>query len=457
VIEPAYGPSGDPGETLGPRAARRCRAIFGLTLRDWQTYWLDHTLAREADRWRYRTSVLSVARQGGKSVGLRALAADRLLAPGSMIGIISQDRRAACDILLGPIFAAFNRPEFAALRPKMRLQTGRERLSLEALDSHLVVLTTSAKAAHGYSLDLVLADEVWSIFDVAIASAITPTQVARPDPQLVVVSTAGTDQSVWFRSLVDAGRAGVPGLCYLEWSAPLDASADDESAWARANPSLDQGMTIEALRDARAKLPAGEFERAHMNRWTLTAERMIEAEAWRACWDPGVEPGPGVVFGFDVALDRSVGSIVASSVVGEVVVIELVDRRPGTDWILPRLAELRDRWHPNGLAGNVAGPCRALFDQARGVRLALEPYSTASYVSACQTLYDLIHSDPPRLRHRGEGALDIAAGTAVRRPLAGSWGFGRPDGGQDISALNAAAVACHMASRPQLVPKLAFG
>ena len=66
----------------------------------------------------------------------------------------------------------------------------------------------SERGAHGYSLDLAIVDEAWALKDYRVPGAITPTQIARPDPQLWVVSTAGTSDSLWLRELVEAGRAG---------------------------------------------------------------------------------------------------------------------------------------------------------------------------------------------------------------------------------------------------------
>jgi hypothetical protein len=458
MIEPAYAPAGPVKRSHGPRAARITRALFGVDCLDWQRFTLDHALALdeyEPGRWRfrYRTVVVTVARQNGKSVLLRGATCDRMVGmDGTTAAVMSQDRAAAKEIIFEPIADAFEDDRWSLMRPKVRRSNGFERVLLGALDSRLVLLSPTEKGAHGYSLDVVVVDEAWSLWDFRVPQAVTPTQVARPDPQLWVVSTAGTEQSLWLRQLVDSGRAGAEGLAYFEWSAPLGLEADDPAAWRAANPSLEQTITLDALADARAKLPENEFERAHLNRWTVAAEAVIPAALWATCHAPdlGELSDDGVVFGFDVAHDRGSAAIAASSITKGRVAVELTDIRPGTEWLIPRLIELRDRWSPAAIAANNAGPARNVIEAAPAAGLALDAYNAGQYVTACQTFYDLVAEG--RLAHRGQGPLDLAVAGAGRRNLSGSWAFGRSPRGGDIAPLVAAALAAYRSSRPHLLP-----
>ena len=137
--------------------------------------------------------------------------------------------------------------------------------------------SSSEKGGHGYSLDLAIVDEAWSLRDYRVPQAITPTQIARPDPQLWIVSTAGTAESLWLRELVEAGRAGAnERLALFEWSADPDLDPSEVGAWESANPAMGLTITPDELANAYANATTpdsrAEFERAHLNRWTANVE-----------------------------------------------------------------------------------------------------------------------------------------------------------------------------------------
>lgn len=458
MIEPQFGPPTLTGPSHGARAARVARALFGIELLDWERFTLDHALALDdVGRYLYSLVVVTVARQNGKSVILRGATADRMIGEdGATAAVMSQDRAAAKEIIFEPLADAFEADKWAPLRPKTRRSNGFERILLGALGSRLVLLSPTEKGAHGYSLDVVVVDEAWALWDFRVPQAVTPTQVARPNPQLWVVSTAGTEQSLWLRSLVERGRAGGARMLYLEWSAPIGLDVDDPAGWRAANPSIEQTIALDALADARTKLPEAEFERAHLNRWTIGAETVIPAGLWASCLVEDLDlAGEGIVFAFDVAYDRESAAIAASSTVGERVGVEVVDLRPGTEWVLPRLAELAARWSPAAIVANNAGPARNLIEAAPAAGVVLDAYNAGQYVAACQSFYDLIVEG--RLAQRGQGPLDLAVAAAGRRNLAGSWAFGRSPRGADIAPLVAATLAGHRASRPHLLPVIITG
>jgi hypothetical protein len=433
------------------------RALFRTEPLDWQRFALDHGLARDGDRYRYRTVVVTVARQNGKSVILKGVTGDRMVGQNeATVALMSQDRAAAKEVLFEPIADAFDAEMWAPLRVRVRRSNGFERILLGALGARLVLLSPTEKGAHGYSLDLAMVDEAWSLFDFRVPQAIAPTQIARPDPQLWIVSTAGTEQSVWLRSLVDVGRAGRDGLLYIEYAAPAGLDVDDPAGWRAANPSLEQTITLDALADARAKFPESEFERAHLNRWTMAAEAVIPAGLWAGCLAPAIELGEeGIVFAFDVAHDRGAAAIVGASNVGGRVAVELVEYRAGTDWVLPRLRELVARWSAAAVVANNAGPARNLVEMAPVAGVNVDAYNAGQYVAACGTFFDLVSEG--RLAHRGQGPLDLAVATAGRRNLSGSWVFGRSPKGADIAPLVAATLAAHRTSRPHLLPVIVVG
>jgi hypothetical protein len=436
--------------------------VLGLDLLDWQRFTLNRGLARHADRWRYRVVVVTVGRQNGKSALLRALIAHRLAGRrGETVGALSHIRAVGREVMFDPLADAFTRRDLRELFDAHAMRSnGNESLTVRATGGRLVMPSSSERGAHGYSLDLAIVDEAWSLRDYRVPQAITPTQIARPDPQLWVVSTAGTAESLWLRELVEAGRLGTnERLALFEWAAPAELDPSDVAAWESANPAIGQTITADELANAYALATTpdsrAEFERAHLNRWTARVEAILPAELWRAARDPELVIGPELVLGFDVALDRSQASIVAAGVTGERLVVELVACRPGVDWLAPALAELRRRWSPLAVVANDSGPARSVVESLAAAGELVEGYNAGQFVAACQVFYDAVIEG--RLAHRGQIELDEAARVVGRRKLGESWAFGRAVSSADISALVAAAVAAHRASRPHIVPRLVIG
>jgi phage terminase large subunit-like protein len=338
-----------------------------------------------------------VARQNGKSSLLRALIGHRLI-EGDTIGALSSIRAVGKEVMFTPIADAFTGRRLVDLFDSRATRSnGNEALSLGATGGRLVMPSASERGAHGYSLDLAIVDEAWALKDYRVPQALTPTQIARPDPQLWVVSTAGTSESVWLRELIEAGR--LPGaaedrLALFEWAAPAELDPSDVAGWEAANPALGETITLDELGHAYAMATSpesrGEFERAHLNRWTAGVEAIISAEAWRACLAPELRIGPELVFGFDVALDRSQSSIAVAGIAGERVVVELVDQRPGTEWLGPALGELRRKWAPLAIVANEYGPARSIVGELVAAGEAIEAYNTSAYLAACQMFYDLV-------------------------------------------------------------------
>jgi len=454
---PAYCPAAGDGPTDGGRAAAVARLVLGVRLMPWQRLVLDRALERDPStgQYRHRTVVVTVPRQNGKSVLLQALIAERLTRPGMTVGMTSQSLRAAASVLYDPLAARFAfMPD--ELRPRVIRSQGNAHIDLDGIGSSAHCLSPSEKSGHGYSFDLVVVDEAWSHYDLRLAQSVRPTQIARPDPQLWLASTAGVAASVWLRQMVDAGEAG--DVAYFNWTSPLDHDPADPASWAEANPAYGVTITEAALRDAHGVMSESEFARAHLNRWTVGAEAAaIPLSIWLECHSPTVTVAPsGMAFGFDVSTDRKWAAIAAASRADDGrLVVELVAHRAGTDWLLPKLAEMRDRHRPSTIIGNYAGPARALIDAAAPAGLLVEGLGTGDYVSACQTLYDAVMAR--RVAHRGQDAIDQAIRDSTRRKLAGSWAWAGGLPTADISPLVAVTLAASAAANPPPVPQVLFG
>jgi hypothetical protein len=98
-------------------------------------------------------------------------------------------------------------------------------------------LAANGGFCRGFSYDLVVVDEVQAVAVEAYESA-APSQLARPNPQMVMVGTAPTlkDDGELFVQMRSAALAGSYRVGVMEWSAPEGADWRDEEVWRAASP-----------------------------------------------------------------------------------------------------------------------------------------------------------------------------------------------------------------------------
>jgi hypothetical protein len=439
-------------------------ALVGSPPLPWQRLVMDTALELAPDgRPAYREVRVTVPRQQGKTGGLllpvmvhRALGgvdprAQRIL-------YTAQDRNHAREKWSEHV-DLLDRSPLRRLYSTRR-SNGSESIRWRTGSTHGIT-ASGEKSGHGFTLDLGVIDEAFAQVDDRLVQAFRPAMLTRPRAQLWVVSTAGTDESVFLRERVDDGRARVEagereGVAYFEWSAPDDADPDDPATWAAAMPALGSLIDLETVASDHAAMDAGEFARAYLNRWSPGGVPVFQLAEWVACLDPRSSSHQAPAFGVDVSPDRGHSSIaVAAGRDDGRIHLELVDRRAGTDWLVGRVAELLERHHPVALTLDPSGPAGSLVtDLTRLERVPPLVLTTArQYAAACGALYDDVTTR--RIAHRGQPALDDAVVSARRRSVGDAWVWARPADGVDPSPLIAATLARYgWSTAPRLDPTL---
>ncbi len=252
-------------------------------------------------------------------------------------------------------------------------------------------------------------------------------------------------------------------IAYFEWSAHVDigprengppvrlADVDitNRRLWAQANPGLGRRITAEFIADT--EIPAMTHDEFCTERLGLyedhgtAIEQALPAEAWAACRAPASTPIDPVVLAFEVSPDRkwSVIGVAAASTAGGTHV-EVVDNRRGTHWVVDRLIELRDRWHPRAIACLPTGPAGGLVVDCEAKGLDIEAVTSTDYAKACASAYDSVTDG--RWRHLGQPELDKAVSGAEKRTTGDTWVFDRRE--VDISPLVAVTLAAWIAAHP---------
>ena len=327
---------------------------------------------------------------------------------------------------------------------EVRRQTGFEETIWTPTRSTVGITAAMETSGHGFDLDLGQIDEAWAQRDSRLVQAFRPAMMSRPAAQLWITSTMGTDESEFWNGLVDDGRARVDadersGVAYFEWSAGDQDDPDDPDTWLRCMPAIGHTVDLDTIKADHATLPADEFARAYLNRRQSLGRPVIDAATWATCRDPSSTLSGLPCFSIDVTPDRSYAAIgVSGWRADRKRHVEIVDHRPGTDWVISRARELEERWRPLPFVIDPSSPAGSLLVDLDAVGVPTETTTTREYSQACGQFYDAVYAGS--LVHLGQPALDSAIGVSRKRPVADSWAWARKAGG-DISPLVAATLS----------------
>jgi hypothetical protein len=305
---------------------------------------------------------------------------------------------------------------------KVRESNGEETLTWKRNGSFIRTFPPKAAALHGKQSDLVALDEVWDLdteTGIAVTQAVVPTQATRPRRQYWVISTAGTESSIWFRGWVDRARASVGDpdsrIAYFDWSCPDDLDPCDPEAWPLFHPAYGHTINAAAMRDALDQMGPVEFARAYGNQWPTAAT------SWRAGWpalasEDLIPEAARVFLAADARVDHRAASVAAAGELADGRIgVEIVENRGGVEWLTGRLAELTKR-HRCPVSINTAGPLGYLIPALQESGVRVDAITAGDYADAAGKLRTLIadggitHRDDPRLNSAVEGVETRAAG-----------------------------------------------
>lgn len=467
VVQP-----GSPGATIGAQEPRclwlppcvgsagqeaiELADMAGLFLDPWQKLVLAHSLAERDDgKWAAFEVGLVVSRQNGKGSILEARELAGLFLLGERLIIHSAHQfDTSLEAFRRLLALVEETPEFSRRVRRVSRSHGEEGIELKG-GQRIRFRTRTKGGGRGFTSDCLILDEAMDLPEVA-HGALLPTLSARPNPQVWYTGSA-VDRNVHEHGIVFARvrerglKGGDRGLAFFEWSVDVDEFAADPElasspgAWAQANPGLGIRIAADHVALEQRSMDPHTFsvERLGVGDWPSTdgLRRVISSEAWAALIDASSAPGDPLTFAIDVSPDRSFASIAVAGRRGaDEHHVEVVDRRPGTGWVVDRAVELERKHGGRAWIVDAAGPVSSLlFDLAE--RLDVEPavVSAQQHAQAFGLFVDAVEQGT--LRHLGSVELASALAGAVKRPLGDAWAWSRKSSTVDISPL----VACTLA------------
>jgi hypothetical protein len=394
---------------------------------------------------------LEAPRQNGKGAILEARELAGLFAFGERLIIHSAHEQATATEHFERILRLLEGvPEFD--RRVLKVVRGKGTEAIKLRDGFRIFFKTrTGGGGRGFTGNLVVFDEAMMLA-AAFMAALVPVMAAQSmtgDPQLWFAGSAvdqdKTEHGVEFARVRADALADGARLAYFGWNVPFDdpdqvpdAVLDDPEMWAMANPGLGIRISSEYIADERRTLGSREFavERLGIGDWPdpLGQHSDIPIEAWRALTDRKSAASDPVCFAPDVKPDRSAAAIgVAGARADGGWHVEIVEHRPGTEWVAGRLADLTQAHSSLEVPVDKGSPAGALIPALEQMGVAVNVISASEQAQAYGVLVDAVQQ--ARVRHRGEPELDSAIRGAAKRRLGEAWAWSRKTSDIDISPL----------------------
>lgn len=453
---PTYSSLVDASITRGPKVAQLC-SMLGFAPDPEQRLVLDQTFAVDADGLPKASTVVIVApRQNLKTAALQMMALGWLfVAAEKSVVWTAHEFSTAQKAFESPhgdgLAQRVERSPMLARRVRKVSRTNGDESIILRTDASLSFRARTRAGGRGLTADKVILDEAFALQQVQLG-ALVPTMMARPRGQIIVASSAPRKHSDVLRDYIERGRAGEPGIAYMEWCDPYPdqcgtedcdharttrgCALDDLERLAAANTAYPHRITEASFRAARRAMSPREFAIEIMG-WHEEPEQTtsdLTVEIWAA----GVTqeaPSGRLVIAADTAPSHAWSSI---AVVGGGV-LELADRRRGSSWLPERLRDMCDRHGIHEVVLDPAGPIAGVIPdiEAAGVRVRM--LTGAQAAAACGAFVESISQQRIKPRH-ADAFLSAVAG-AQRRKAGDRWKWSRASSEVDISPLVAATWA----------------
>lgn len=448
--------------------------VLGEPLLEWQKWLVIHAFELLPDgHYRFRTVLVLVARQNGKTHLSRTISLWRLYVDGARLVLgTAQDLGIARESLDAAHDAAKEVPDLAAEILTRRRTNGDEYLKLHG-GARYMIRASTRKAGRGLTVDHLTMDEIREQRDWLAWSALSKTIMARADGQIWALTNAGDDQSVVLDqlraaagvtlggdgvSVMGAARDATIGL--FEWSAPEGCALDDSEGWCQANPALGVTISEVAIRSAMGTDPPAVFRVEVLCQHVDQVNGAIDLQAWKACADPAgslAELRDRIVLCLDVAPDGAHVSLVGAA--------QMPDGRSRLEvfgaWSSPAeaRAELADTvtaigpvrlaWLPAGPAAALGPDIKALEKAVR--RMELVELTGADVTAACQELAEQIFAR--QVVHPADPLLNAHISGAKPYQVGDGWRFVRRGAGHVDAAYGAAGAVHVLRALPAAAPK----
>jgi phage terminase large subunit-like protein len=442
----------------------------GLVLDDWQKWLIRHVLERYPLDWpdqsiagqlRFRSVIISVPRQSGKSLIASILGGiwGLTMRTGQVLGVASSSDQARIiyDRVLHTIMA---NPELKEMFKKTTERRGI--VSADGL-SRYDVKPAKESSLQGIKVDTILFDEVhlarkgmWS----AMVQGTAASQQIYPNPKtgirdgaiIIGITTAGDASSETLIDLYKQGERSVNGDPALErfgffcWEAPEGSDIDGDAILA-SNPAVECGrIPLERVLGDLATIPEHEARRYRLNQFISgVSESWLPMPVFHANAGHGIGDLEGSVLSVSVNSKLDFGTIAAAKKVGDKVQTELVASliNPSENRLYDLLVTLY-KTHKCSAIVIDGGNMPSLQKRLKNSGYPLWQLWSKEVAAACSTTFALFQQN--KIEHNNDPLLIAQMPRGVARYVGENWYLSRKASLGDIDSVLATILAVYVAN-----------
>ena len=247
------------------------------------------------DQRQYTTAYIEIPKKNGKSELGAAIALNMLCNDDEWKAEVyscASDRQQAAIVFDVAVDMVKQSPP---LSKRIKIIPSVKRMVYQPTGSIYQVLSSEVATKHGLNVSACIFDELHTQPTRALFDVMTQgSGDSRKQPLWFFLTTAGTDRNsiCWevHQKALDIleGRKADPRFYPVLFGLPDNADWQSEENWYKANPSLDQTISIEKVRDAYHKAletPADEnmFRQLRLNQWVKQSVRWMPMDKWDEC------------------------------------------------------------------------------------------------------------------------------------------------------------------------------
>ena len=408
-----------------------------IKLTPWQKALTREVFSRRADgKYRFRQSYVGMPRKNAKSTLIACYALYSLVmgVEGGEVYCVASTKQQA-SIVFGTI------KRMVQLDPDLarEIEVYSDSLYMPSTNSTLRTVAADAPALEGLNPTFTVLDEVhawpatgrelWDVF--ALASG------ARREPMMVGITTAGkrTDSTgndslayklYQYGAAIDSGEIDDKSFgCWWWQPHSKDIAADDQKAWAQANPGLGTLIDPEEMSDSFKRTPETEFLTKRANLWVDASTAWMPAGKWDECalTTRTESADDRWVLGLDGSYSNDSTAVVAVSVeqIPHVKLVGLWERNDDPHWRVDMLEVERvifDFAKNNQVTEIAVDPYRwartMAVLQEQGLPVLEYPQSPVRLIPATQRLYEGVinhqltqSGDPHLAKHISNAAVKV--------------------------------------------------
>ena len=423
-----------------------------LKLDEFQKWIIREALKTKDGKFAYRSFVVSMGRQNGKTTIASALMLYFTLAhhPQPNVFAIASTLQQA-----NIAYSRFSNLVNSSPSLKKRFRPTTETRGIKTKSGgNLQVSTSKAASLQGHSLTAVVLDELHilkpSTYDAVVIGA------GQQENSLVFgITTAGSEESELLKRLYEQGKSGTPGLGLAVWEAPENASVSDPKALSAANPALAEGrMNLEQTLQEVAQLPEVDAVRYKLNRFVTAENPFLPFGKWKALGEVAYPPQPMKVVA-DIAPGWSAFTLSGAWRVGEEVHTAVLASviKPSYEQALNLTLKVLEQV-PHTEVGISTYWGKAMIDALNEKGVRTKALVRRDEFVAPPLFYEAVVTG--RVKHQHLELLDYQMARLARKEVGDEFKLVRPSAAVEIDAAMSVVFATYLCLTEQQVPTQVF-